>query len=45
MATDMGNGSYVADNQLKPPAGFGRVLPDGLPRSGHSEFNSALQYR
>ena len=28
MATDMSNGSYVADNQLKPPAGFGRLPPD-----------------
>jgi len=24
---DMGNGSYVADNQLKPPAGLGREPP------------------
>jgi hypothetical protein len=28
MATDTGNGSYVADNQLKPPAGLGRPPPD-----------------
>ena len=28
MATDMGNGSYVADNQLKPPAGLGRLPAD-----------------
>jgi hypothetical protein len=30
MATDMGNGSYVADNQLKPPAGLAgrrRMMP------------------
>jgi hypothetical protein len=28
MATDMGKGSYVADNQLKPPAGLGPLPPD-----------------
>jgi hypothetical protein len=28
MATDRGNGSYVADNQLKPPAGLGQLPPD-----------------